>query len=179
MANSKLSILVVDDSTLIRTSMIEELSTLGYPNYSASSVEEAEKILKEKNIDLVLLDLMLPGMSGMEYLEKLKNQKEDIIVIIMTAYESVETAVNAIERGAYDYVIKPVEPSHLELIIKRALKRYQITQEKKNAIERRVQALTDFMETTKETYQILQGLKKEVNDLLKELGQPAKYKTIE
>ena len=172
----KLNVLVVDDSSVIREVILDELTALGYRAYAAGSAEEAGKILSKSGIDIMFLDLKLPGIEGLDYLERIQQQKKDIVVIVMTAYESSKTAVEAIEKGAYDYVIKPIQPAHVELIIKRALKRYQIEQERQIAVDRRISALKDFAGTAKDTDLYVKELKSEVNSLLIELGRKPKYK---
>ncbi|MFH1771193.1 MAG: response regulator [Candidatus Omnitrophota bacterium] len=174
----KISILIVDDSLTVRESMLEELRVLGYEVQAVSCVAEAREVLDEKAFDVLFLDLKLPNVQGLDYLDELKKEKRDIVVIVMTAYESSGTAVEAIEKGAHDYVIKPIEPAHFELIIKRALKRYQLENEKQAAIDKRIQALADFMETSRDVNIEIAELKKEVNSLLVELGRPVKYKVI-
>lgn len=178
MKKDKLNILVVDDSKTTRDMLAGELNTIGYVAHAAASTEEADKIVNKSHIDILFLDLKLPGMDGLKYLGKLQKEEKDVIVIVMTAYQSPESAVDAIEKGAYDYVIKPIEPGHLELIIKRALKRYQLEQERKNLIAGRDRALKDFMENAKETDLLIMDFKKEINSLLAELGRQPKYKIL-
>lgn len=172
----KQSILVVDDSRTTREMLEDELRTLGYKTYLAESAEDAEKVLSKHEIDIMFLDIRLPGIGGLEYLERLRKEGKDIIVIVVTAYESTASAVEAIEKGAYDYVIKPIDPSHIELIIKRALKRYEIEQERNAALEKRMTALEDFSEIAKLESDFIRELKLEVNNLLKDMSRKPKYK---
>ncbi len=172
----KLNVLVVDDDNFNREVLITKLKLLGYTAYEAESAEKAADVLEKSQIDILLLDIKLPGMDGLEYLEKIQKEKKDIIVIMMTAFESVKSAVDAIEKGAYDYLIKPIEPRHLELIIKKALKRHQIEQERRLAVERRMKAAKEFFDSAVETDLLIKQLRNEVNILLKELGLPPKYK---
>ena len=176
MEDKKLNVLVVDDSITVRSILVDELKALGYAVQAAASAEEAQEVLDKSRTDIMFLDLNLPGITGLEYLKKIQAENKDIIVVVMTGYESPQTAVEAIEKGAYDYIVKPIQPGHLELIIKRALKRYQIEQERKIAIDRRLRALTDFMETSKNREEDIKELREEVNNLLSELGRPPKYK---
>ena len=174
----RLNILVVDDSRVVRMVLVDELKTLGYGVHEAGSTTEADEVLKKIDIDILFLDLRLPQVTGLEYLEKLNEENKDVIVVIMTAHESPETAVEAIEKGAYDYVIKPIEIHQVELIIKRALKRYQIESEKRIHMEKRVKALELYQDTSNELRVEIDGLKKEVNDLLLGQGKSSKYKIL-
>ncbi|MCF6178173.1 MAG: response regulator, partial [Geopsychrobacter sp.] len=100
----KNKILVVDDEHLIRWSLEQNLKKQGYEVSTAGSGEDALKLLQEETPDLMLLDIQLPGMNGMEVLEKVKELEEDVIVIMVTALGVLETAVKAMRLGAYDYI---------------------------------------------------------------------------
>ena len=175
MIHKKLSILVLDDSGLVRDTMYEELTALGHTTKIAGTTDEADAIIAKNSVDLLFLDLIMPGMSGLDYLEKIQEEHPQIIVVIITAYESTHSAVEAIEKGAYDYVMKPVNPGHLELIIMRALKRYEIEMERRKNIKKRIQALEGFIESAQNTSEIIRELKNEVNGLLDKLGRSPKY----
>ncbi|MFO7982459.1 MAG: sigma-54 dependent transcriptional regulator [Desulfuromonadales bacterium] len=126
---SKHRILVVDDEHLIRWSLEQNLSKQGYDVTTASSGEEALKLAKEESPDLMLLDIQLPGMNGMEVLEKVKESEEDILVIMLTAHGVLETAVKAMRMGAYDYVNKPFNLDELAIVIKKALETGELKRE--------------------------------------------------
>src|SRR5512136_3035458 len=117
----KTKILVVDDEHLIRWSLEQNLKKQGYDVLTAGSGEDALRIVREEQPDLVLLDIQLPGISGLEVLEKVKELDEDIIVIMVTAQGGLETAVNAMRLGAYDYINKPFNLDELAIVIKKAL----------------------------------------------------------
>jgi len=126
---SKHKILVVDDEHLIRWSLEQNLTKQGYDVTTASSGEEALKLAKEESPDLMLLDIQLPGMNGMDVLEKVKENEEDIIVIMVTALGVLETAVKAMRMGAYDYVNKPFNLDELAIVIKKALETGELKRE--------------------------------------------------
>lgn len=126
---SKHRILVVDDEHLIRWSLEQNLSKQGYDVTTASTGEEALKLAKEESPDLMLLDIQLPGMNGMEVLEKVKESDEDILVIMVTAHGVLETAVKAMRMGAYDYVNKPFNLDELAIVIKKALETGELKRE--------------------------------------------------
>ena len=114
-------ILVVDDEHLIRWSLEQNLKKQGYEVVTAGDGEEALRQVREEQPDLVLLDIQMPGISGIEALEKIKEHDEDIVVIMVTAHGGLETAVNAMRLGAYDYVSKPFNLDELAIIIRKAL----------------------------------------------------------
>jgi len=114
-------ILVVDDEHLIRWSLEQNLKKQGYDVVTAADGEEALRLVREEQPDLVLLDIQMPGINGIQALEKIKEYDEDIVVIMVTAHGGLETAVNAMRLGAYDYVSKPFNLDELAIIIKKAL----------------------------------------------------------
>ncbi len=123
------NILVVDDEKNYTMIIGEILQEEGYTSITASSGMEALDILNNEIIDLILTDVKMPGMSGIQLLENIKEINPDIPVIIMTAYGSVEKAVNAMHRGAYTFILKPFENQALIAHIAKALSVYKIVQE--------------------------------------------------
>jgi two-component system, NtrC family, response regulator AtoC len=121
MLNAK-TILIVDDEEFIRLSLSQILSEERYNVILNDSGAEALKTMKkEEGIDLVLLDLNLPDMSGLDILKKLNSVQPGILTIIMTGFASVESAVEAIKLGAYDYIKKPFKADAIKLIVRLAL----------------------------------------------------------
>ncbi|SDT87191.1 sigma-54-dependent transcriptional regulator [Desulfobacula phenolica] len=123
------NILIVDDEKNYPMIIGELLQEEGYASLTASSGMEALDILNNELIDLVLTDVKMPGMSGIQLLKKIKQIKPDIPVIIMTAYGSVEKAVEAMHKGAYTFILKPFENQALIAHIAKALSVYKIVQE--------------------------------------------------
>ena len=129
------SIYVVDDEETIRYAITTALGAV-YRVDSYSTAEAAIEAMKMAPPDLVLLDIGLPGMSGIEALQNIRNQYPDVLIIMITAYEDVTTVVSAMKLGAYDYVVKPLHMDSLEVSIRNALdtitlrKEVQILQEK-------------------------------------------------
>jgi len=123
------NILIVDDEKHYPMIIGEVLSEEGYRPFTASSGMEALDILNTQFIDLVLSDVKMPGMSGIDLLEKIKELKPDLPVIIMTAFGSVEKAVDAMHKGAYTFILKPFENEALIAHIAKALSVYKIVQE--------------------------------------------------
>ncbi|MEN8211869.1 MAG: sigma-54 dependent transcriptional regulator [Thermodesulfobacteriota bacterium] len=123
------NILIVDDEKNYTMIIGEILQEEGYNTNTASSGMEALDILNSEIIDLVLTDVKMPGMSGIQLLENIKELNPDIPVIIMTAYGSVEKAVDAMHKGAYTFILKPFENQALIAHITKALSVYKIVQE--------------------------------------------------
>lgn len=119
--SSKAIILIVDDEETIRFSIKEFLEGQGYEVIVAETCEQALEKIDEFMPDLVLLDLRLPNMGGIELLEKVKTKDPNALMIVMTGYGSVDSAVEAMKIGAYDYLEKPFKTEHLKLVIEKAL----------------------------------------------------------
>lgn len=113
------SILVVDDEMVIRESLSGWLKRDGYDVGTVASAEEAIDLLKQKRFDILLLDIQLGGMSGMELLRYVKEEYPDIDVIMITAFGSVQSAVQAMKSLAFDYLLKPFDPDELGVMIKK------------------------------------------------------------
>ncbi|NOX33640.1 MAG: sigma-54-dependent Fis family transcriptional regulator [Deltaproteobacteria bacterium] len=123
------NILIVDDEKNYPMIIGELLQEEGYSSLTASSGMEALDILNNELVDLVLTDVKMPGMSGIQLLEKIKEINPDIPVVIMTAYGSVEKAVEAMHKGAYTFILKPFENQALIAHIAKAISVYRIVQE--------------------------------------------------
>ena len=115
------TVLVVDDEARIRRLLEMALGDGGYRVLAAGSAEEAELLLEKEAVDLVLTDLALPGRSGLELLSHLRSQGSETPVILITAFGTVESAVEAMKLGAFDYVIKPFRTEEIEALVARAL----------------------------------------------------------
>ena len=125
----KTRILVVDDEHLIRWSLEQNLTKQGYDVVQAGSGEEALKMVKDDPPAMVLLDIQLPGINGLEVLEQIKEIDSEIIVIMITALGVVETAVKAMRIGAYDYINKPFNLDELSIVIKKGLETGELKKE--------------------------------------------------
>jgi len=125
----KHKILVVDDEQLIRWSLEQNLKKQGYDVLTAPSGEDALRIVREDPPDLMLLDIQLPGINGMEVLEKVREVDEEVIVIMVTALGVLETAVKAMRLGAYDYINKPFNLDELAIVVKKALETCELRRE--------------------------------------------------
>jgi two-component system response regulator HydG len=141
MMNAKThSLLVVDDDHSHRTMLMTLLKGWGYEMFEADDGQTAIEKVQERCFDLILMDVRMIKVSGLEALEKIKAFNPAIPVIIMTAYSSVETAVSALKTGAYDYLTKPLDFEKLKLTIKRATEHFDLKEENlrlKNSLEDR------------------------------------------
>ena len=108
-----MKVLIVDDELGIRELLSELVNDLGHYNKTATNGEEALTLCESEDFDLVLLDLYMLGMDGIEVLKELKRTNQECEVIIITAYGSVTTAVQALRLGAYGYIRKPFEPADI------------------------------------------------------------------
>ena len=122
-------ILVVDDDESIRDSCTQILTKDGYKAETAKDGSSGLEQIKEKKPDLVLIDLKMPGINGLEVLEKTREIDPNIIAVVITGYATVESAVEAMKIGAYDFLPKPFTPDELRIIIKRGLERRKLIQE--------------------------------------------------
>ena len=123
------SILVVDDEAKMRRLLEIMLTQLGYMVYQAADGQEALDFLSTQVVDLVITDLRMPRIDGIELLRQLREQENDVSVIVVTAYGTVETAVNTMKYGACDYIVRPFELEAVEAAVKRALKLSKVQRE--------------------------------------------------
>ena len=129
MSEARANILIVDDEPIKRTILEDGLIAAGYSATAAANPLEAEGILKEAFFDVILTDLRMPGQDGLSFLRDLKRQQPDQAVIVMTAYGTVETAVEAMKLGAFDFIQKPFSTEELLLKLDRLLKYKHLARE--------------------------------------------------
>jgi two-component system NtrC family response regulator len=122
-------ILVVEDDDCLRRVTHAQLEKCGYSTVVAADAAEALAILDQQPVDLVLTDLNLPGLSGLELLSRIRVEYPETSVVIITAFGTVETAVAAIKAGAYDYITKPVHPDELRALVNRVVERHRLIDE--------------------------------------------------
>jgi two-component system response regulator PilR (NtrC family) len=122
-------ILIVDDEEVLQDVLSSLLRKEGYETVSARSGEEALSLLRQGDIDLVLLDLMLPGMSGQEVLRQIRREDPQQVVVMITAYSSVEGAIEAMREGAFHYIPKPFKNEEVLLTIRQGLEQRRLRNE--------------------------------------------------
>jgi len=131
------NILIIDDEKAIRKTLSEILSYEGYKLDEAGDGEEGLKKVKEKEYDVILCDIKMPKMDGIEFLEKAKEANPDIPIIMISGHGTIETAVEAVKKGAYDYISKPPDLNRLLITIRNAMDKTTLVAETK-VLKRRV-----------------------------------------
>ena len=124
-----LNLLIVDDERSIRDACREVAQSLGFNTFTADSAEHAYRLLESQGIDAVLLDLRLPGAGGLEALNQIKSRRPDAIIVVVTGYGTVQSAVQAMKNGAYDYVTKPFSLEELKLLLERVVSHLKLKTE--------------------------------------------------
>lgn len=161
---TNISILIVDDEESVRDSLYNWFIDDGYKVDCAENAKQALSILESKDFDIILADIKMPGMDGLEMHRRIKSLNKDSIVIIMTAFASVSTAVQALKDGAYDYITKPFDPDDLSHLIRNAASKISLTAENE-ALRNKVVSL--------ENVENLIGSSEPLLKVLKEVGRVA------
>jgi PAS domain S-box-containing protein len=151
-------VLVVDDEKGIREGSERILSRMGCHVLTATQGEEALQVLSKEPASVVLLDMKMPGMDGMEVLKRVRKMDETILVIVITGYATVETAIEAMKQGAYDFIPKPFEPDQLRIVVNRALEKLRLTQETEKLQIARRRMLFDLDTEKSRTSAIIESL---------------------
>jgi len=120
-SKSTISVLVVDDDRSLREGCVSFFQVEGYDITSAGNGTEALELVKRRRFDLVMLDLYMTQVDGMEILRAILAANKDTLVVIMTGNPSVETNLEALRVGAWDYILKPFTPTHLDVLVGRAV----------------------------------------------------------
>ena len=131
-----LNLLVVDDERAVREGCRDAAQSAGFNTFVADSAEHAYKVLDTQNSDIVLLDLKLPGASGLEALRTVKSRRPNAVVVIITGYATVSSAVQAMKMGAFDYISKPFTLDELRIMLERSMDELKMTTEKRVLRER-------------------------------------------
>ncbi len=138
-----ISLLIVDDEESVRDSLYNWFIEDGYKVECAADAKEALTILESQRFDIILADIKMPGMDGLEMHRRIKSIDKDAIVIVMTAFASVETAVQALKDGAYDYITKPFDPDDLSHLIRNASRQVSL-QAENEALKNKVISLDNI-----------------------------------
>jgi signal transduction histidine kinase/DNA-binding response OmpR family regulator len=134
MMNDSAKILVVDDEKRMCESLQTLLSKAGYNVTAVEKGEEALSRINKSDFDLVITDIKMPQVDGLDILQAARTKDEDALVILMTGYASLESAISAINQGAYDYLMKPIEFADLKLTIQRALEKRKVDKDRTNLL---------------------------------------------
>jgi DNA-binding NtrC family response regulator len=138
------NILIVDDEKAIRKTLSEILSYEGYKIDEAGDGEEGFRKFKEKEYDVILCDIKMPKMDGIEFLEKAKESNPDIPIIMISGHGTIETAVEAVKKGAYDYISKPPDLNRLLITIRNAMDKTSLVAETK-VLKRRMSKVQEMI----------------------------------
>src|SRR5665647_2072784 len=138
------SILIIDDEKSIRKTLTEILSYEGYKIDEASDGEEGLKKFKEKTYDLVLCDIKMPKLDGIEFLEKAKEINNEVPIIIISGHGNIETAVEAVKKGAYDYISKPPDLNRMLITLRNAMDKTTLVAETK-VLKRKVSKVQEIV----------------------------------
>jgi two-component system response regulator AtoC len=129
MMMQKIKILVVDDEAIVRESLGDWLKDDGYQVFTAENGHEALDVIEKERPGIMIADLIMPGMDGIELMKRAKARQPGIEVIIITAYASIPTAITAMKEGAYDYIEKPFCPERAELLVKKLAEHQELVEE--------------------------------------------------
>src|SRR5512140_302795 len=129
MANQNGRILIVDDEYSVRDSLEHWFRKDGHKVQVAANANEALDLLEAGRFEVAIVDIKLPGMDGVQLQERMHEIDADMAVIMITAFGSVDTAVRTLKHGAFDYVLKPVDPDELSHLVRRALEHRRLTEE--------------------------------------------------
>ncbi|MBI3189977.1 MAG: sigma-54-dependent Fis family transcriptional regulator [Ignavibacteriales bacterium] len=127
--NEHIALLIVDDEQIVRDSLTKWFREDGYIVGAAANAVEALRLLQEQRWHIILLDIKMPGMDGMELQQRIRDIDAHAIIIFITAHASVDTAVQALKCGAFDYITKPIDPDHLSHLVTNAIKQRALAME--------------------------------------------------
>ena len=150
-----LHILVVDDEKIIREGAERILIKEGWNTTIAESGERGLALIKNDTFQVLLLDLMMPGISGMEVLQAALQMQPDLLVIVITGYATIENAVSAMKSGAYDFIPKPFTPDQLRIVVRRALDKIRLEREAALLRSERERSLQDIANEKSKTLTII------------------------
>jgi two-component system response regulator PilR (NtrC family) len=162
------TILVIDDEEVMREILESLLAKEGYRVKLASTAEEGLQIADREPIDLAIVDVMLPDQSGIEVLDALKKAEPELVVVVITAFASVETAIDAMKRGAFDYITKPFKHDEVLVVVKNGIKQRRLVDENRTLKE----ALSD-----RQRFDVLVGKSPRMQEIYSLIQQVAPSKS--
>ncbi|MFO7709172.1 MAG: response regulator [Desulfobacterales bacterium] len=155
---AELTLLIADDEEDIRDGAERILKRIGYRVIKAARGDEAQRMVEVLRPDLVLLDLKMPGLDGMEVLKFIRELDARILVIIITGFATVETAIEAMKRGAYDFIPKPFEPDQLRIVVNRTAEKIRLTREAEHLEQEKLRTLSDLDTEKSRIHTIVESL---------------------
>lgn len=167
------TILVIDDDALVRESTARQLEAMGFYTMTASGAREALNLLQSIRVAVVISDIRMPEMSGLDFLQEVRRTKPELPVILFTAYTELEAAAEAVRLGASDFIIKPFKPEFLQAAVSRALehrKLIELEQNYKTILEQKVK------ERTKDLELVLDLVKKADQEMIQQLVMVSEYR---
>ena len=153
-----ISTLIIDDEKDLRDGCERILSRMNCKIFKATNGEEGLDFIKKTPVSLVLLDLKMPGMDGLEVLKHIHKFDKHILVIIITGYATIETAIKAMKQGAYDFISKPFSPAQLRITVERAIEKFNLTKEAEELKLARQKTLIDLGRTKSRVRTIIETL---------------------
>jgi len=153
-----INVLVVDDERDIRDGSERILSKMGCEVFKADRGDKGLELLENNSVALVLLDMKMPGMDGMEVLKRIRIAYPAILVVVITGFATVETAIEAMKEGAYDFIPKPFEPDQLRIVVNRAWDKIRLRAETLRLAEERRRTLVDLDTEKSRIHTILESL---------------------
>ncbi len=153
------NILIIDDERAIRKTLSEILTYEGFKVEEAADGEEGWKLFNDKNYDVVLCDIKMPKLDGLEFLTKASEKNADVPVIMISGHGTIETAVDAVKRGAYDYVAKPPDLNRLLITIRNALDRNKLSKETR-VLKRKVNRVQEMIGDSEPIQRIKETIEK-------------------
>lgn len=151
-------ILIIDDERSLRDGAERILGRMGCEVFKAETGEEGLEIVHSEPVSIVLLDMRMPGMDGMEVLQKLMEMGEGILVIVITGFATIETAIEAMKTGAYDFISKPYEPDQLRIAVNRGREKIRLTRDTRKLKDEQQQTLEDLHTEKSRTHTIIESL---------------------
>ena len=157
-ADENVGVLVVDDERDIRDGCERIILRMGCPVFKASRGEEGLTVLAKEEVSIVLLDMKMPGMDGMEVLQRIQEDHPAVLVVVITGFATVETAIEAMKQGAYDFIPKPFEPDQVRIVVNRAWEKIRLYRQKALLEEARMRTLADLDTEKSRIHTILESL---------------------
>ncbi len=151
-------ILVIDDEKSLRDGAERILKKMGFAVLKAENGDQGLKVIDEEPVSIVLLDMKMPGMDGMEVLRQIMAMDREILVIVITGFATVETAIEAMKQGAYDFIPKPYEPDQLRIVVNRAHEKQQLSLEAEKLEKDRKRTLADLHTEKSRIHTIMESL---------------------